>query len=139
MKGQYLAVEWVFFFAIGIILVIMVFSIFSTVGLTYRNTVVELQLMRSGELLRNGIVNVFEASKFGGENIYMNVSIPPQLSRCIYTIEIGGGELSLRCVDNPGLKAVLNLYDINTNSENIIYSTNGLVKLWGNNGLVKLS
>lgn len=134
-----MAVEWVFFFAIGIVLVIMVFSIFSTIGGTYRDTAVELQLMKSGELIRNGIVNVFESSKFGTEDVYMNVTIPPQISRCIYTIEVHNNSLNLRCIDNPGLEAVLDLYDINTNSENIIYSTNGLVNLWGNNGLVELS
>lgn len=137
MKGQYLTVEWVFFFAIGVILVTLIFMMFSTVSLTYRSSVVGLQLQRSGEIIRSGIVNAFESSKTDG-TVTINISIPTQVSRCIYTIETGTN-LILRCVDNANLKAVLNLYGINTISGNIIYSTNGLVRIKGQSGTVELS
>ncbi len=136
MKGQYLAVEWIFFFAIGITLVMMIFSLFSTMGLSYRETTVEIQLGKAGEMVRNGIINTFKSSETGNRTM-LNISIPTRLSGCIYTIEVSQ-KLRLRCVDNPELEVVLDLYGINTNSENIIYSTRGFIQIRGTNGRVDL-
>ena len=138
MKGQYLTLEWTFFFGVGVTLVILVFMMFTTIDDTYRETVIKLQLQRSGEIIRSGIVNSFESSKSSGEATQMNVSIPAQLSRCLYTIEVSD-KLYLKCVGSENLKAVLSLYGINTNSQDIIYSTNGIVKITASNGAVQLS
>ena len=138
MKGQYLTIEWVFFFAIGVAMIISVFFLFTSISSTYAAGSTELQLERTGELLRGSIVRVFEASEQTGSRIEYTVNIPTSLSGCTYAIEMDEN-LNIFCINRPGLVKDVHLYNINTRIPNNLYSTKGRVIITAENGEVVLS
>ena len=137
MKGQYLTIEYVIFFIIGLSMIVAVYFIFSNVNtITERNTI-KPQLKAVGETIRGTVINILEASTDTDSEINYNLSIPPKLSRCIYKIEIDNG-LNLNCTHDISIGAVVSLYNLNITTENIIYSTKGYVEIRIYNETVEL-
>jgi hypothetical protein len=137
MKGQYLTVEYVIFFIIGIGMIISVYFIFSNLNaITERNTI-KTQLKSVGEIVRGTIINILEVSSSTKSEINYNLSIPPKLSRCIYEIDIDNG-LNLNCTHDISIGVVVSLYNLNITTENILYSTKGYIEINAYNGIVEL-
>jgi hypothetical protein len=137
MKGQYLTVEYIIFFIIGIMMVVAVYFIFSNInGIAEKNTV-NSQLKAVGEMIRDASLNVLEASSSTGSEIYYNLSIPVKLSRCIYAIEAQKG-LALNCTHDFSISSSLSLYNLNITTKNTIYSTKGYVEIKAYNNSVEL-
>jgi hypothetical protein len=137
MKGQYLAVEYMIFFIIGLGMIVAVYFIFSNFNsITERNTI-KPQLKAVGETIRGTITSILEASADTNSEIDYNLSIPPKLSRCMYKIEINNG-LNLNCTHDTSIGTVLGLYNLNITTENIIYSTKGYVEIRVYNETVEL-
>ena len=137
MKGQYLTIEYIVFFLIGISLIISVYFIFSNIDKITEKNSVESQLNAVGETIRGTVINVLETSFSTSSEIDYNLSIPLKLSRCIYSIQVSDN-LNLNCTSNARLGSVLSLYNLNITAKNIIYSTNGYVKIHAANGTVEL-
>ncbi|MHA1874694.1 MAG: hypothetical protein ACTSVB_11330 [Candidatus Heimdallarchaeaceae archaeon] len=137
MKAQYLTVEYVIFFAIGVLMIISIYYIFSNLNQIFEKSVIENQLMMVGELLRGVIVNTFEISNSTNTTIYYNLTIPPRLSNYNYWIKVEDNSLKLNCSDVP-IGIALSLYNFNTTTKNIIYSTKNLVEILVRNGKVEL-
>ena len=128
MKGQYLTIEYVVFFIIGIGMVVSVYLIFTNINeISERNTI-KSQLKSVGETIKGTIINVLETSSSTESEINYNLSIPPKLSRCIYMIEVDNG-LNLNCTHDISIGVVVSLYNLNITTENIIYSTRGRVEI----------
>ena len=138
MKGQYLSVEWVLFFAIGVAMVVLVYTTFSMISNTVRETSASIQLQQTGELIRGYIINTFEASNSSDSYIEYNLSLPSRLSNCIYAITVIDDKLNINCTDNYKIGSVLSLYGINTEISNIIYSTNEKIEIVANGEVVEL-
>ncbi len=79
-------------------------------------------------MIRGTIISNFEAAKSTGSIINYNLSIPPKLSGCVYAIEVTNA-LNLNCTDNYKIGSVLSLYGINIKTENIIYSSKGILQI----------
>ena len=137
MKGQYLTVEYIIFFIIGIALVISVYFIFTNLNAIAERNTVKPQLKSVGETIRGTIINLLEISSATESEINYNLSIPPKLSRCVYAIEVYNG-LNLNCTHDVGIGSVLSLYNLNITTENTIYSTRGYVQIKAYNGTVVL-
>jgi hypothetical protein len=145
MKGQYLIVKYIIFFAIGIILVILVYFAFLDISSRLGESLVKSQLRKTGEIIRGSIVNVFEKGETTNSTILYYLSIPTKLSGNMYTItaedELGlpySSILSLNSTQDPGLGVILTLYNFNISRKNIIYSTDGLIKIKYNNSLKEI-
>ncbi|NIO44308.1 MAG: hypothetical protein GTN36_02030 [Candidatus Aenigmarchaeota archaeon] len=137
MKGQYLTVEYMVFFIIGIGMIISIYFIFSNVNeISERNTL-KSQLKAVGGIVKGTIINVLEISSSTNSKIDYNLSIPPKLSRCIYMIEIDEN-LNLNCTHDVSIGAVLSLYNLNITMKNIIYSTKGYLEINAHNETVEL-
>jgi hypothetical protein len=130
MKGQYLTVEYVFFFAIGVAMIIGVYFLFFNMNDIIREDSARMQLTRTGELIRGSIIRVFESSNLTNSTVSYNLDIPPTLSNCIYRIT-ADDNLHLNCTDNPQIGSVLSLYGINIASDEILYSTKGFIRIEG--------
>src|SRR3989344_8392731 len=115
MKGQYLAIEYVLFIAIGVAMVIVVYSIFTNISNTIEGGTTQAQIERTAELIRSMIVNTYEVAHRTNSQIIYNLGIPPELSDCIYSIE-ADNSLVLSCTDNNKINAELNLYGIEVES-----------------------
>ena len=137
MKGQYLTIEYVIFFAIGIAMIISVYFLFYNISSSLRDPSMKLQLEETGELIRGTMVNVFEVSGSTNSKILYNLSIPTTLSGCVYAIEVKD-KLFLNCTDNFALSSVFSLYGINIKSQAIIYSSKGFVEMLAENGVVEI-
>lgn len=109
-------------------MIVAVYFLFLNIGDIVRETSIEGQLQRTGEMIRGTIINNFEAANATGSIINYNLSIPPKLSGCVYAIEIKDN-LNLNCTDNYKIGSVLSLYGINTETENIIYSSKGVIQI----------
>lgn len=138
MKGQYLTVEYLIFFMLGVFMIISVYFTFSNMNEIYRNSTMQSQLRMTGELISGAIINVYEASATSSSAINYTLPIPTKLSGCIYEINVVDDELNLNC-SNEEEGIALTLYNFNTTNEDIIYSTNGLINLYAANGTVELS
>ena len=137
MKGQYLTIEYLLFFIIGVVLVTSVYFIFSNVNsIAERNTVIS-QLNSVGELIRGTIINVYQVSYRTESDIIYNLSIPPKLASCIYTIN-ATTNLNLNCTHDKSIGVSLSLYNLNITTRNIIYSTKGYVEINALNQTVEL-
>lgn len=139
MKGQYLTIEYLIFFMIGIFMLVAVYFTFSNLNNTYRDSIMQSQLQMTGELISGTIVNVYEASNYTNSSINYSISIPPKISSCIYAINVGSNGLNINCTNIPNVGIVLTSYNFNISNRNIIYSTNGLLKLFAKDGKVELS
>ena len=125
MKGQYLTVEYVIFFAIGIAMVIGIYLTFTNINTDLRQDAATMQLEKTNELIRDSIVNIYEAgNRTGADIITYELSIPPRLSGHTYVIKYDGN-LNVNSTENYKIGSVLNVYSININSPNNIYSTKG--------------
>ena len=144
MKGQYLTIEYILFFAIGISMIIIVYSMFSSTNSMLREDITRSQLERVGEIIRSNIINIYETSERTESRIAYNLTIPKKLSGCVYMVNVPsetlpggpGTKLILRC-DDTNTTVTLSLYNINTRTKNIIYSTKGLIQI-SKNGAVEL-
>jgi hypothetical protein len=139
MKGQYLTIEYLIFFTIGVVLIISVYFSFSNINETYRDNLMQSQLKMTGELISGVIINIYETSNNTNSRINYTLSIPAQLSTCIYTVNVISNKLNLNCTNIPNTGIALTLYNFNIVNQNIIYSTNGLIKLSAKDGKVELS
>jgi hypothetical protein len=137
MRGQYLTIEYIIFFVIGVIMVISVYYIFSDINSIAEKNTVKTQLKSVGEMVRGAALKVLEVSSNTNSDINYNVSIPTRLSRCIYVIESNRG-LSLNCTHDFGISSSLSLYNLNITTENTIYSTRGYVEIRAHNKTVVL-
>jgi len=139
MRGQYLTIEYLIFFMIGVFMIISVYFSFSRINDIYRNSLMQNQLKMTGELISGTIINVYEASNSTNSSINYSLSIPTKLSGCIYAINATISGLNVNCTNIPNAGIVLTSYNFNISNKNIIYSTNGLLKLFAINGRVELS
>jgi hypothetical protein len=139
MKGQYLTLEYVIFFMIGIVLLVSVYYAFSDMNKTYKSSILQSQLQMSGNLISGAIVNVYQASNSTNSSINYTLEIPERLSTCIYSVNILNENLNLNCTNIPNQGVALPLYNLNIVKKNIIYSTNGIVKLYAKDGTVEIS
>lgn len=138
MKGQYLTLEYLIFFMIGVFMLISVYFSFSNINDIYRNSIMQNQLQMTGELISGAIINVYEISNYTNSSINYTISIPTKVSDCIYMINASSSGLSINCTNMPrGI--VLTSYNFNISNKNIIYSTNGLLRLFAKDGRVELS
>jgi hypothetical protein len=137
MRGQYLTVEYVIFFAIGVLMIISIYYIFSGLGQVFGENVIKIQLSMVGELLRGVAISTFEVSNFTNSTIFYNLTIPSRFSNCNYQIRIEDDQLELNCSDIP-IGVTLGLYNFNITTKNIIYSTKNVVEVLAKNGWVEL-
>ena len=136
MKGQYLTIEHVFFFAIGITMVVLVYFTFTNVNSSLREKSAQAQLFRVGESIRGSSLKVFSAANQTNSLVRYNLDIPTSVSGCVYKINVGNF-LELTCIDNPKLSASLSMYGINTRTA-VLYSTKGSLEISSAGGFVEL-
>ncbi len=130
MKGQYLTIEYVLFFAIGIVMVLGVYLTFTGINADIRADSSMVQMQKTGELIRSSIVNVYETGKSTNSVINYKLSIPPRLSGHPYIIRYDVNKnLNVNSTENYIIGDVLTVYNININSPNTIYSTNGVLNI----------
>jgi hypothetical protein len=67
------------------------------------------------------------------------LSIPTKLSSCVYAINVTSVGLVINCINVPNAGIALTSYNFNISNKNIIYSTNGLLKLSAKDNKVELS
>jgi hypothetical protein len=140
MKGQYLTLENVFFFAVGVALVIAVYAVFSAMSENMRSAVLQDQLAKEGEGIRASVAKVFAAGNSTNSTIRLSLSIPRQLSGCDYKITVGGGGIRLNCLNGQGSSGSLNLYGIDTTINiGAVYSNAEKINILYSNGKILLS
>jgi hypothetical protein len=149
MKGQYLTVEYLIFFMIGVFMIISVYFSFSNFNNIYRESILQNQLKMTGELISGTIINLYEVSNSTNSSISYNLTIPTEISKCIYGINVVNDKLKVYCTNvvsnniasttSSQLEIELTLYNFNISNKNIIYSSNGLLKLFAKDGRVELS
>jgi len=86
MKGQYLAVEYLLFFAIGVLMIIVIYFTFSNIQRDLRDSNMQEQLTRVGELIKGTVIKIYESAATTNSTISYNLSIPSKLSGCIYSL-----------------------------------------------------
>lgn len=132
MRGQYLTIEYVLFFAFGVAMTVAIFFAFSGIAGTIRDASLEAQLARTGELLRAATIAVAETAAGTASNVSYNVSVPVRLSACSYAVLVAGRDLNLNCTDNYKLGAVLDLYGLPVQSAGVVYSSRGYITITAN-------
>ena len=140
MKAQYLTVQYLIFFTIGLVLIISVYLSFSNLNREYEKTTTEYQLQMTGEMIMGTIIRAFETSNSTNTAVNYNLTIPTKLSNCIYSIrnDTFNGLLMLDCIEIPGISVNLTSYNFNIKIDNIIYSTNGLLQITVKDGEIDL-
>jgi len=119
-------------------MLISVYFSFSNINDIYRNSIMQNQLQMTGELISGAIINVYEISNYTNSSINYTISIPTKVSGCIYMINASSSGLNINCTNIPA-GIVLTSYNFNISNKNIIYSTNGLLRLFAKDGKVELS
>lgn len=140
MKGQYITLENMFFFAVGIAMVIAIYATFSSISDSVRSAALQEQLTKEGESVRAGIIKVFIAGNSTNSSISLFLEIPKELSGCGYKIASGGGNLLASCTDGQSESESLNLYGIDTTVKNgAAHSSSGKIGIFYSGGKILLS
>jgi hypothetical protein len=138
MRGQYLTLEYIIFFVIGLAMIVSVYYIFSDINQKYELATTEYQLMMTGHMIMGNVIRLFETSNYTGSKISYDLDIPTGLSNCIYSIRMGNNFLILECLDVP-VEVDLTSYNFNIIiKNNILYSTEGAIHITVENGEVDL-
>ncbi len=139
MKGQYITLENVLFFAVGIFMIITVYAIFSGISDSIRSTVVDNQLAKEGENIRTSMMKVFIAGNSTNSTIRFSLDVPRQLSGCYYKIVIKENKLHVSCIDDT-FPRILNLYGIETKiKDGVAYSSSAKINMYYADGSILLS
>lgn len=139
-KGQYITLENMFLFAVGVIMIIAIYAVFSGMADSLRAAALQNQLEKEGESIRAGIVKAFIAGNSTNSTVSIFMDIPIKLSGCAYKISANAGSLNMDCMDLDGIRpAALNLYGIETNIKNsAIYSSAGRLIILYSGGAILL-
>lgn len=138
MKGQYLTIEYLIFFIIGISLVIIVFFTFSDISSIAEKNTVKSQFSAVGEMIMSAAIDISDASSSTGSSVNYSLEIPTKLADCIYEIRYNSNGLNLNCTQDRRLGAVMGLYNLNITTKNTIYSTKGHIEIIAYNRTVEL-
>jgi len=133
-----LTVEYVFFFAIGVAMIIAVYFTFFGMNETMQEDSAQVQLGRTAEMIRGTIISVLEDAKSSNSTIIYDLEIPESLSGCVYRISVGD-DLLLNCTDDLSIGTSQSLYDINITADEILYSTKGFIRIKSDGVGVELS
>ncbi len=139
-KGQYITLENMFFFAVGIAMVIAIYTAFSSISDSMRSAALEDQLEKEGENIRSAMVKTFMAGNSTGSVIRFSLEIPKQLSGCSYKITADANSLYMSCIDEATSAKALNLYGIETTIKNgAAYSSSGKIDIFYSGGNIMIS
>lgn len=128
LKGQYLTLENVLFFSIGLAMALTIYFAFIAISDTTKTSSYEKQLLKSGEFIRDNIVKVFSSASHSNSSISYTIKIPREVSDCIYKITIDK-TLNLNCTTND-IGVTLSLYGINTKIKfGVLYSSQDYIKI----------
>lgn len=92
-KGQYLSMEQMMLFSLGVILTVSVYISFSSITETITDTVREDQLTEVGNLVRSGIEKAHTTSETGVDYVNISVEIPGRIGGDPYKIKIIENEI----------------------------------------------
>ena len=138
MRGQYLTLEYVIFFVIGLVMIVSVYYTFSDMNQKYELATTEYQLTMTGQMIMGNVIRLFETSSSTDTRISYDLDIPTKLSNCVYSIRMAGESLRLECLDLP-IGVDLTSYNFNIIiKNNILYSTEGAIHMSVENGEVDL-
>jgi hypothetical protein len=138
MKGQYITLENVLFFAIGISMVILLYNSFSNISENIKKESYDEGLKKVGKYIHGNIIKIYEAGKQTNSNISITLRVPERVSDCIYKILVENGKMKLICT-LTGESIKLNLYGINTKIKSeYIYSTKKAIKVKYKEGLIEI-
>ncbi|MBU3896389.1 MAG: hypothetical protein KJ697_00430 [Nanoarchaeota archaeon] len=138
MKGQYLTIEYVLFFAIGIALVVGIYTTFNSINAGIREDSGIVQFEKLGESIRGSIVKIYEYGIITDSTIEYKLKIPTKISGGMYLIKYDN-LLNVNSTENYKIGTTLDVYNINIRPSNIIYSTKGEINIKYNEGWVELS
>ncbi|MBN2202928.1 MAG: hypothetical protein JW700_01980 [Candidatus Aenigmarchaeota archaeon] len=139
MKGQYLTLEYVMFFVIGLVLIVSVYYIFSDMIVQYEDHTTQYQLEMTGHMILGTAIRLYETSENTNTKISYDLDIPEKLSNCIYTVTILNNFLRLDCIEGSDIGVALTSYNFNIEiKNNIIYSSSGSIKVTAENGEIDL-
>ncbi len=137
MKGQYVTVEALFFFTMGVSMALITFVIFLDFSDTIRKANTESQIGRVGDFITSSIAEVYLAGNITNSSLRLDIPVPEQVSGCIYQIT-AKDSLVLNCT-GTAFSNVLSLYGIETKVKNgAAYSSNGKITLSYSSGRVEL-
>ena len=136
MKGQYLSLEYVLFFSIGVVLIVSVYFLFSSMSGSVADEAQTYQLEKVGVYVRSAMEKVFVSGNYTGSNVTLNINVPQKLSGYIYSIKTENNTLVVKCSDT-GRLIKLNLYGMETKNK-VVYSSNGRLKIMYSNGILEL-
>ena len=138
MKGQYLTIEYLIFFVIGLVLIVSVYYSFSDMNTQYELAATEYQLRMTGEMIMGNVIRLYETSNYTDSKIIYDLEIPTKLSNCVYFIRMVDDKLRLECLDML-LGVNLTSYNFNIKiKNNILYSTDGIIKMTAEDGEIDL-
>ena len=89
-KGQFLSLEQMFLFTIGLIIAVSIFLAFSKITDNVRNMTDEDQMKEIGDMVLAGITNVFVSDT---DYASLNMNIPKKISGKGYKVKIDGKEI----------------------------------------------
>ena len=93
----------------------------------------------TGQKIMGAVVRVYETSNNTGTNITYDLKIPDKLSNCLYSVTQAGNRLVLECVEGVIQRVDTPAYNFNIKiKNNIIYSSNGLIRITVKNGEIVL-
>ena len=126
MRGQILSVEYMLFFAVGVIIIIITYTSLSGIIDTLRASSAETQLEKLGESVRLAALQIYETANSTGSNITFKMSMPTSLSGYQYVIEFKEGKIILSTLDKKIAKNI-SLYNIPASG--FVYSTKGEIHI----------
>ncbi len=137
MKGQYLTIENIFFFAIGVLLVISIYFAFSAISGHLKQETMEKDLQKTAEFISNEITKTYIYGNFTNSSLLFTLNIPYAILGNEYFVEPSGNNLNISFT-SINIQKSLPLRNIEIEGKRI-YSNAGVLKINYTNNKIFLS
>ena len=130
-KGTHIVVEQVFLALMGVIIVVIVFSVFQGLKENTSEHVAEEQFLSVATYVQSAIIQAYETGNYAN-SVRVQMELPAEIAEHPYTITLSNKLITVEATDDASLTQSLQIYNINAYLNGKAYSESGRYYLFYN-------
>lgn len=123
-KGSHIVIEQVFLALMGVIIIMIVFSVFQDLRENTGEFVAEEQFKSVATYTHSAVIQAFESCRYS-DFVKIQMELPTEIAEYPYTITLSNSNVTVEAIYDSSLTQSLQLYNINANLYGTAYSESG--------------
>jgi hypothetical protein len=120
-KGTHIVIEQVFLALMGIVIIVLVFSVFQGLRENTGDFVAEQQFESVATYVHNAVIKAYETGRYS-DFVKIRMELPAEIAEHPYTINLSNSNITVEALDDATLTQSLQIYNINANLNGKAYS-----------------